>query len=321
MEEAKKKNMKLIIGIVAAAVLLLVAIIVFFVTHRNQGYRLIQIYELDGKAVIERENTGSIDAYENLNLLSGDLLRVLEESRVRLKMDEDKYMLVEPESVLTIFATGNNKNSKTNIELQEGAITIEIQNKLSDASSYEVTTPNSVMAVRGTVFYISVEFDENGDPITRLDVFEGKVVAQSIDEDGNLSEEYEIESGKEVIIKKDKDDVVVIISDEIDYSTLSTEVLEYLEEIAEAGRELSITPEELNSLIQERITDSENEDDKDSEIYTVTFQYQGKTFGVQEVKAGDRVTMPKLLPAQSGTWNFDFDTPIEEDTVIVFQAD
>ena len=71
---------------------------------------------------------------------------------MRLKLDDDKYILVEENSILTIVAEGTKEDSKTAIHLEQGAITNEIQNKLNPNSSYEVTTPNSVMAVREPYF-------------------------------------------------------------------------------------------------------------------------------------------------------------------------
>ncbi len=51
----------------------------------------------------------------------------------------------------------------------------------------------------------------------------------------------------------------------------------------------------------------------------MTFLYQRKVFGTQEVEAGKTATKPKLMPAASGEWDFDFSTPIESDTVIEFK--
>lgn len=50
--------------------------------------------------------------------------------------------------------------------------------------------------------------------------------------------------------------------------------------------------------------------------YTVTFMYNGTVFGSQTVPAGGLATKPRLMPASSGSWNFDFSAPINSDTTI-----
>lgn len=463
----------------------MIAAAVLFFMGQKKGYRIIKIYELDGRAVIDREKTGEMEAYENLTLLSNDFLRVHEESYVRLRMDEDKYMMVEPESELLIIATGTGENSKTDIQLRKGAVNVEIQNKLSDSSSYQITTPNAVMAIRGTVFRVEVSEDADGCPVTLVTLFEGKVAVQKKNEDGTLSAEQIVDSGKEVLIARENEEVVIQILDEIDYTKLPVEALKNLEGISIDGRILCWTTEEIQEMIygkpkesdsdkKETKTDDEKQPPEDSRTeekpfspktpqkeekppaqppaaepnpaaadtqkpetppdagnpqqpnidngggtnptkpeepekptekptkseepekptekptkpeepekptetdetekptepeepekptestetentetestetentetentetentetesteteeteteekeYTVTFVYNGTTFGTQTVKAGEKVQKPKLLPAENGSWDFDFTTPIEKDTVIQFQ--
>lgn len=308
MENKKEKSMNLKV-IIPVAVVIIVGIIVgvlFF--GKEDGYRLIQVYQVDGAATIERENIGSMDAYENLNLLSGDWVKTLTESFLRLKLDEDKYALVEEDTVLEIYATGNESSSKTDIRLEKGAITVEVENKLNDESSFEVTTPNSVMAIRGTVFRITTALDEAGNPITKVTVFEGTVTVRKMNEDGTLSEETAIESGKEALIYKENEEEVLVILDEINTDEIPLEVLEFLGEVIDGGHEIIYTEEEIIELIE----------GKTNQEYTVTFMYNGSVFGTQEVKNGELASKPTLMPAPSGSWNYDFNTPITQDTVIEF---
>ena len=186
MKRNTKENKKSL-RIISVMLLIVAMMCTLLCGCKEEGYRLIQIYEVNGQASIEREKVGSMDAYENLNLMSGDWLNVFKESFLRLKMDEDKYMFVEEESELSIVATSDDKNSRTDIQLEKGSITLEVQNKLEDGDSFEVTTPNAVMAVRGTVFYISADVDEKGEPITKIAVLEGTVTVQKINEDGKES--------------------------------------------------------------------------------------------------------------------------------------
>lgn len=350
----KKKG----ILIAIAGVVVLAALgIFFFVSNKEEGYRMMQVYQVSGQATIERENIGLMDAFENLNLLTGDKVEVAAESFMRLKVDEDKFVFAEAGSEFKIKATGSENSGKTNIELEKGAVTVEVQNKLADDEAFEVTTPNSVMAIRGTVFRISADVDEAGEPITRISILEGEVSVQKKDENGNLTEEQSIVSGSEAIIYKEADEVKITIVDEISITEFPVEVLEFLKEISTERRELVISSEEIQNLIEKLEGDSEEGDSQeepekgdseegdsqegepeqddseandsqeedvqeneadDTTTYTVTFMYQGKVFATQTVKAGEMVSKPKLMPAPSGKWNFDFSTPIESDIVIEF---
>lgn len=312
MDEKKKMNINLKIVIPVIVVVIVGIIVAVLFLGKEEGYRSIQVYQVNGEVTLERENVGVMDAYENLNLISGDALETFVESFSRLKLDDDKYVLVEQDSRIEIFATGDQANSKTDIRLDKGAITVEVENKLNDDSSFEVTTPNSVMAVRGTVFRISAATDENGEPITRITIFEGAVTVQKKAEDGTLSEESRIESGKEAIIYQENEEEVLVILDEIDETVLPKEVLEFLqEEVVRDDHEIIYSDEKIVELLEKL-------EDTDDTIYTVTFMYEGNIFGTQEVKNGDLVSKPKLKPALSGDWNYDFSKPITEDTTIEF---
>lgn len=317
----KKNNKKLLIILISVAVIVLVGIVVAVLLKKEDGYRMIRVHELSGEATVERPNIGSMDAYENLNLLSGDKLTTKLKSYTRLKLDDDKYLLAEEDSVIEMVATGNEKKARTSINLLKGAVTIEVQNKLNEDSSFEVTTPNSVMAIRGTVFRVKVDTDEAGKPITKVSIFEGAVGVQKKDKAGNLTEEKIIPSSKEALIYFEDDEEVLVILDEIDISDLPLEVLEFLEEIVIGGREISIPLEEIREAIENAKREEVTEEDSESEVeevFTVKFTYKGSEFGTQEVKSGELATKPTLIPAPSGRWNFDFNTPITQDTEIEF---
>lgn len=317
----KKTFVWMVMGL---AVIVVIALGFIFVNAgKSQGYRMMQVYQIKGDATIDRETIGVMNAYENLNLISGDKVEIAQESYMRLKVDEDKYVLAEAGSIFQIMAAGSKESGKTEIQLEQGAVTIEVQNKLSDAASFEVTTPNSVMAVRGTVFRISAETDENGEPITRITVLEGTVSVQKKDESGKLSDEQVVGYGNEAIVYKEAQDLQIKILDEISTTELPLEVLEFLQEIAIQRRELSITSDEIKELIdqmenKETETEETEGTETETEVCTVTFIYQGNVFATQTVEQGGKVSKPLLQPSSTGRWNFDFDTPIYEDMQIEF---
>ncbi|MGN0435622.1 MAG: FecR domain-containing protein [Wujia sp.] len=310
--EEKKKGFKKWIIIAAAVVLVLVVVVVAFVLkNKDESYRLIKVFKVDGKAIVTRESIGDLEAYENMVLESGDKV-FLDNGTMTLKLDEDKYVYVEKDTIFSLIAKGNSDNSKTSIILEQGAITNDVQNKLSDESSYEINTPNSSMSVRGTVFRVYTYIGEDGIKYTEVDVFDGTVTTRLKYSDNTYADdEVPIVKGKQIIIYEDEDttDYLTEVQD-IDYSKLPEEVIKSLIEISENGTELSITTDELKTYLNAI---------PDTEPKTVSFIYDGKVFGTQVVEYGGCATVPTLMPAQSGGWDFDFTQPITEDTEIYWK--
>lgn len=304
MEESKKtvKKRPLIGAIAGVAVVILAVVVILLLNRKEAVYRIIKVFELDGKSTVTRQDIGDLDAYDNMVLESGDQVYV-DTGSLTLKMDEDKYVYAEEKTRFQLEAAGTSENSKTRIRLEEGILTNEIQNKLSDESSYEVNTPNSTMSVRGTIYMVDV-YEENGIRYTKVSVFEGAVATKLIYADGSVSDQEKlVEKGKEVLIYDDNSgtDYVGEPSD-IDYSALPQGVIAFLLEKANAGYDIGIPAEDLEKYLQGP--------------FTVTFMYQNSVFGTQEVKKGAYAAEPSLMPAQSGAWDFDFSTPINKDTRI-----
>lgn len=413
-------------------------------SKNRDTYRSILIYQLEGAAGIDREGTGRINAVENLHLESGDTVTVESGSFMRLRLDDDKYAMVEEDSVLSVEAAGEKTDSRTRIRLIQGTVVNEIQNPLSAGSLYEVTTPNSIMAVRGTVFRVEVFFDSQGDAYTKLSVFEGNVASRLVFPDGTMDEEISVEAGSQVIIHSSSQVTEYLEEGEDNpYEDLSLQTLYLLQDMTEQGKEVpGITRQELEELIR-RLEEGENtgagrsggfsgtepgigredpvsqswrepenagkeweaseqsespalekpetsqtspaaersETSQDSSlpenpgnpetetspagtsesqtapdasgesqknptgetsrgggsgggtgtsgeirnpstaapVCTVTFWYGEEEFASQQVERGSRAARPRLQPARTGSWDWDFDTPVTEDTEIFWQ--
>lgn len=304
--EKSRKNKMLFIGIAIMLVVIAVVAVLFIVLGKKDEYRLVKIYELNGDASVTRENIGDMDAYQDMVLESGDTI-VLKSGEMTLKLDDDKFVYVEPETEFKLVASGNSANSKTSIELNYGAITNEIQNPLSDEASYEVNTPNSNMAVRGTVYRVYTYY-EDGVRYTKVSVFDGKVDSLLRYADGTISDSpVMIQKGNEILIyDDDKNTDYVGEPGPIDYDDLPESVIRVLMDIVENGLDLGITTDELSRYLNQ----------EPAGPFTVTFMYQGKVFGTQTVKKGEKVSKPLLSPASSGSWDFDFSKEIKDDTTI-----
>lgn len=297
-----KKKKIIIIALIAVLIVSAAVITAVLLVNKNESYRIIKVYEVEGTVYVQRDGIDDLAAYENMILESGDTVKV-ENGSMTLKLDEDKYVYVEEQTEFEVVATGTSANSKTSIELKKGAITNDIQNKLSADSSYEVNTPNSTMAVRGTVFRVEISYDEDGVCYTKVSVLDGKVGSRLIYSNKTVSdEEVFVDKGYEVIIYQNDDDTDYLTGVEpIDYSELP----DYIKQI-------------FDELIDDK-TDTEKEDgsvkDEKSE-YTVTFIYNGMVFGTQTVKNGECAVKPSLMPAKSGSWDYDFSKPVTDDITI-----
>lgn len=250
----KNKSAKIVIVIIGLAVLAAgILLTIHFLTKKTDSYRSILIYQLEGKAKIEREGKGTIAAASNLYLESGDKVKLDPNSSMRLKLDDDKYIMVEENSILSIRAEGSDKNSKTSITLEQGAVTNEIQNKLNGDSAYEVNSPNSIMAVRGTIFRAEGYIDDTGKQRTKISTFNGTVAFQPVAPDGTKKEEILVEEGKESVIQSTQDGIQYLKNPSaIDFSELPSQTLHFLQDRMKDGSPITgITLDDLQKLIQE----------------------------------------------------------------------
>lgn len=304
----EKKKFKWWIVIAAAVVVAaVIAVIVVLMSKKKDAYRVIKIYEVEGTAYVQRDGIDDLEPYANMLLQSGDTVRV-DSGSMTLKLDEDKYIYVEPDTEFSLVAEGSGADSKTTIELKKGAITNEIRDKLSTDSSYEVNTPNATMAVRGTIFRVEITYDEDGVCYTKVSTLDGKVASRLVYADGTISEkEVLVEYGYEVVIYQDDKNTDYLGGVEpIDFSKLPESLQErFADLIEELKEELGIKTE-----------NDTNDTDQKQSSYTVTFLYKGTVFGTQTVQAGTCAKEPTLMPEAEGSWDYDFTKPVDEDITI-----
>lgn len=235
----KLLSYKKIIICTCAAVAVIVVAAIILLSNKEESYRSIMVYDVEGSAVIERVSVGTMDAAENLYLESGDRVSVAADSGMRMKLDNDKYVMAEAETIFSVEAEGTDADSRTKICLEQGAITNEIQNPLSEGSQFETSTPNSVMAVRGTIYRVELCTDENTDneeTITKLCCFQGQVGTKPILPDGSFGEEVMVPAGSELTVYQDG--TVSEIRD-IAYDELSPQAVVNLLTMMENGQEMT----------------------------------------------------------------------------------
>lgn len=163
MSELKLKTIILTVLIGTIAVL-------FSGCSAQEAYRLIKVNSFEGEVSIQREERLSV--FEGLQLITEDSVEVGNASFLELLADSDKHIAAEENTGFVLHSTGDEESGSITIDLLYGKSLFTIDNKLSENSSFIVTTPNATLSVRGTSFY--VEYNrETGE--TKVEVIEGKV--------------------------------------------------------------------------------------------------------------------------------------------------
>ena len=289
-----------------ALLLAAIGVILFFVL-RQQDYRVVKVYNVEGSATITRDGLGTVTPYENMLLQNEDRGNTFEDGYLYLNLDDDKYALAEPDTSFALEATGTSSNSRTRFNLEKGALVFHVTKQLSRKSTFEVTTPNSTMAIRGTSFRVLLLYDESGVSHTYLEVFEGVVEIRLRYPDGSISEEAVlVEKGQMVSVwGNDETSDFDRMFEEIDYYELEIPTLVFLKLGINELDGYAVTIPEVDEIIERK-----------QSYYNVFFMANGNVFGTQSVLYGNLASVPTLMPTQNGYWAYDFGEPIREETTI-----
>ena len=201
--EAKTRNKrKIIIPLVIAAVALIVAVVIIVVTAGgallSNSYRVIKVKDLTGNVSIQREEEGTFDAFEGLQLISEDKATVSSESSLELLADSDKHIAASQNTAFMIKSSGTKDSGNITIEMLYGQALYTIDEKLNENSSFIVTTPNATMSVRGTHFSVLYDISTGQ---TVIEVFEGTVEAEY------YGKTKLVEKGEQLIIDNSASDI------------------------------------------------------------------------------------------------------------------
>ena len=300
------KNKKLLLIAIPVAVVVVAALLVgviLLLGGSNDTYRTVKVYRVEGDVEVKKTAGDVLAAYENMMLENNDSVKTLETGYLYLKLDEDKYLLAEPDASFSLTATGDAQNSKTRIDIEYGSVIVHVTKDLSDDSSFEIGTGNSTMAVRGTSFRVSVTEDEQGNIESSVEVFEGEVSVQPVNPDGSVGQPESVTAGQAAVV--DGDGAVEKTSEGVVLEDLDENALEFLKVAIENGKDVGVSADELDEIIANK-----------QKTFTVTFTFEGKVFATERVAYGETATRPTLMPAPEGDWDFDFTAPITSDITI-----
>ncbi len=189
----KFKTLALPIGILTVVAAIATVLVITFAGKKEDVYRVVKINHFEGEVTVLRDE--KMNAFEGLQLISEDTVETGESSKAELLADSDKHILAEENTKFVLKATGTEKSGNITINLLYGTSLIEIENKLSEESYFEVTTPNATLSVRGTTF--EVNYDEETET-TSVEVIEGVVAVTSEDKTEELT------AGKTAVVTADE---------------------------------------------------------------------------------------------------------------------
>ncbi|MCR5684474.1 MAG: FecR family protein [Lachnospiraceae bacterium] len=143
-----------------------------------KSYTFVRVHEVQGTASLIRANDRgrknvSLQMYSDMNLVDGDRLYVDDGSLVRLHMDQGSvYAHLESGTVAYLEST---QVQKLAIVVEEGEMVTEVRKKLVGDESFTIRTPNTNMAIRGTVVAVRTESNADGGYDVYNYVLEGNV--------------------------------------------------------------------------------------------------------------------------------------------------
>ncbi|MBR6238511.1 MAG: FecR domain-containing protein, partial [Lachnospiraceae bacterium] len=153
---------------------------------QGEGYRSISVEQVTGTvSIVGEKNNGQ--AYVGEHLYSGDDVTVGDASELTMCMDNDKYVYADANTHFNLQASAANKDSKIKIYLDAGSELNELNSSLAEGETYEVDTPNSTMAVRGTEFRVTVYKAKDGLIYTLTEVTKGQVLVKLKTTDGSYN--------------------------------------------------------------------------------------------------------------------------------------
>ena len=172
------KNKKILIPIIAGAIAVVTGVIIFFVlSSGKKSYFNIQILDTKGTVTVERDKK-EIDAYEGMKMRDKDYIKVSSKGFTRISCDRETYSHFEHDSEASFDA---DSDKKLVINLVKGELVVELRKELSGDEAFLVKTPNTTMAIRGTVIAVKTTVNEDGSTKTVNYCLEGEAEVETAD--------------------------------------------------------------------------------------------------------------------------------------------
>jgi hypothetical protein len=183
----------LIIFIIGAVCIVIVLIIAVLAAMNWGGMktRVVTVSEISGDAHFVRD-ARQYTVVKNASIQTGDVITVEEGGRVRIKLDPDKYLIIEENSSLYIDFTDVQSKGAISVNLLYGSVISRLDNPIGERDLFVVVTPNGTAETKTAVFRTTFTYYEEyaeGLPakITDVEDFSGNIVLQLYDDNREKS--------------------------------------------------------------------------------------------------------------------------------------
>ncbi|MCM1524268.1 MAG: FecR domain-containing protein [Ruminococcus sp.] len=263
----------LVIAAIAFVSLILITIVVTLATSGNSDRKII-IDDISGNAFILKTD-GQIPATSKMRLASGDVIITSPESTVKLSVDKDKYIYVEPNTTLYVYYTETSEKGSIVVNISEGAAISRLDSALPKNTAFEVRTPNSVVSVTGTVFRTEFKFYEtygiySQAKVTEVQCADGNVNIQLYDDNAVAAEKLMLltENKSARLVTAGQTAQYEYLNSDTDIFSFSEDTLKTYIRIA-AERKLGYSLSSLNAAYQSLLNTGLEIDTSISTIYPV----------------------------------------------------
>lgn len=182
------ENLRLILTGMIFILMIMSAAVVVSLYFGGDTTRQLTVTEINGSAFFIRDGR-KISVSKNTRLKSGDILETEDNASVRISIDGDKFVFVEPNTSMYIYCTDIASKGDIAVNLSQGAVICEINSELKKNSSFVLKTPNSTASVKGTVFRAQFDvknnfMDSSNVMVTEYQNFDGTINLQLYDSNG-----------------------------------------------------------------------------------------------------------------------------------------
>lgn len=231
------------------ALLTLAALVASLLCGCGGGYRSISVASVSGGVSVNRAGqSAGIACYEGMKLQDQDIVTTAKDGIAVLKLDDDKYVYLEPGAQIQIHAAGGAGGTKTEIQLFSGSLSAVIEKELGVNESFSVSVDNVSMVVRGTIFRVSLGVNEQGEPTVTVQTVEGSV-GVTIPEGGGTVEA----SRQDVILLTNEGGTILAANEPTDYADLPPATQDWIRGALEDKLAAASDPEEtalLESILE-----------------------------------------------------------------------
>lgn len=238
-----------------------------------QASTVAKVSSVNGIVNMEKSNSSkSFKVVKGMTVKVGDTITTGINGKIQITIGKNVVKAGKNTSFTLKELSGSGKNLKTDFLLHKGNIFNEVNEKVENTGSYKISTSNTVMGVRGTIFNVGSGISEDGQLKTELTTLEGSVEAKviNVDENGEISydEVAVVEEGDTLSVITEEGEITETI-EPTEYEKLSLDVLEFVKE-----NEDLLTIQEMQKLDKaiEKVYNKEKQQIKRMEILQKKFE-------------------------------------------------